>query len=80
MLAVGTDVARRGGRLLDLDWLYRATYLGAAVESLLLWSVLLYAASRRRGAPRWVAAVLFVVAATFAFGGQQYFSSSTTPT
>ena len=73
IFAVITDVLRRGGRLLDLEWMYRATYFGAVVESLVLWSVLLFAASRRTGAMRWVAAVLFVVAATFAFGGQQYF-------
>jgi len=73
LAAVGTDLYRRGGRLIGLEWLYRATYMGAAVESLLLWAVLLYAASRRRGVMSWVAAVLFVVALTFAFGGQAYF-------
>ncbi len=71
--AIITDVARRGSRLAELEGVYRATYAAAAVESLVVWGLLLYAASRRRGALSWVAAVLFVFAATFAFGGQQYF-------
>lgn len=72
-LAVAQDVARRGERLAQFEGLYRATYAAAVVESVVVWGALLYAASRRRGALRWVAGVLFVLGATFAFGGQQYF-------
>ena len=70
---VAADALRRGDRLMELHGVYRATYAGAMLESLVLWSLLLVAASRRHGWGRWVAAVLFVVAATFTFGGQQYF-------
>jgi hypothetical protein len=56
------DVLRRGDRVLDFTGFYRWTYLGAMLESTLLWAMLLYAASRRSGWTRWVATVLFVVA------------------
>ncbi|HEX7668528.1 MAG TPA: sulfatase-like hydrolase/transferase, partial [Polyangiaceae bacterium] len=67
------DFARRASRILSFESWYRATYAGALLESLLVWGMLLYAASRRRGAARHVAAVLFVVALTLAVGGQRYF-------
>ena len=73
VLAVVTDAARRGERIVHFESVYRFTYLAAFLESLLLWGGLLYAASRRRGRMRWVAAALFVIATTFAFGGQAYF-------
>jgi glucan phosphoethanolaminetransferase (alkaline phosphatase superfamily) len=73
LAAVATDVARRGERIIEFDWLHRVAYLAAALESALVWAVLLYAASRRTGMLRWISAVLFVVFGTFAFGGQQYF-------
>lgn len=56
---------------LDGDYVY--TYLAAILEGSVLWAALLYAASRRRGAMRHVNAVLFVLALTFAVGGQTYF-------
>jgi glucan phosphoethanolaminetransferase (alkaline phosphatase superfamily) len=70
---VAIDLGRRSERILEFQGYYRWTYLGAVVESLVLWATLLYAASRRRGAGRWVAAVLFVIGITFSFGGQAYF-------
>ncbi len=73
LLAVGLDLSRRGPRLMELSGGYRLMYLGAALESLLVWALLLYAASRRRGALRHVSAALFVGMLTFAFGGQAYF-------
>lgn len=73
LLAVATDALRRGTRLWNFEPTYKLTYFAAWVESLIVWSALLYAASRRSGWGRWVAAVLFVVFSTFAFGGQQYF-------
>ena len=67
------DFGRRSERLMQLEGVYRWTYVGAVVESAAVWGLLLYAASRRRGAMRWVAAVLFVFALTFSVGGQKYF-------
>jgi glucan phosphoethanolaminetransferase (alkaline phosphatase superfamily) len=70
---VGLDLARRGERVLEFGGLYRWTYLGAMLESMLVWATLLYAASRRRGWGRWPLSLLFVIAVTFTLGGQQYF-------
>ncbi|MEZ4226008.1 MAG: LTA synthase family protein [Polyangiaceae bacterium] len=67
------DFGRRSERLMALSGEYRWTYVAAVAESLFVWGLLLYAASRRRGALRWVAAVLFVFALTFTYGGQKYF-------
>lgn len=73
VVIVAVDLLRRGSRLGTLEAQYLLSYLGAIVESTLLWGSLLYAASRRRGAVRWVSATLFVVAISFAIGGQSYF-------
>lgn len=70
---VAIDVWRRGDRVLELSGHYRWTYLAAFAESTIVWATLLYAASRRSGWMRWVAAGLFVLAVTFSFGGQHYF-------
>ncbi len=74
-VVLGMDFARRSGRLAGLDTAHRALYLASLSESLIVWSALLYAASRRRGAWRWVAVVLFVIGFTFTVGGQTYFYS-----
>lgn len=73
LLAVAFDASRRGTRLTHLDWYHRATYLGAFVESLVVWGLLLYAASRRRGSTRIALGALFLFMLTFAVGGQRYF-------
>ncbi len=73
LLVVLTDVAMRGGRLLDLPFRYFGSYGVAVVESAVLWGTLLACASARRGWFRWVAAGLFVVLATAAVGCQLYF-------
>jgi glucan phosphoethanolaminetransferase (alkaline phosphatase superfamily) len=73
LLVVGLDVLRRGERLRALPGTYVLTYTAAIFEGGLVWATLVYAASRRRGALRWVNAVLFVIALTFAVGGQTYF-------
>jgi glucan phosphoethanolaminetransferase (alkaline phosphatase superfamily) len=73
LLVVAQDLGRRGGRLLAFDGLHCLTYAAAIFESMLVWAVLLYAASRRVGWMRWLAAALFVVGHTFAVGGQAYF-------
>jgi glucan phosphoethanolaminetransferase (alkaline phosphatase superfamily) len=73
LLVVALDLRRRGTRLFHLESPYQWTYLGAVLESAILWGTLLYAASRRRGALRSVNAVLFVLTLTLAVGGQSYF-------
>lgn len=50
-----------------------ASYAAAMFESGVLWGLLLYVASARRGVFRWIAAVLFVTLVTVSMGGQIYF-------
>jgi hypothetical protein len=73
VLVVLLDVRRRGARIAQFEQFHALTYLGSFVESLCVWGALLYAASRRRGALRHVAAALFVIMVTFTVGGQSYF-------
>ncbi|MES1185946.1 MAG: sulfatase-like hydrolase/transferase [Myxococcales bacterium] len=73
VVVVALDFWRRGGRIRAFEQFYALTYLASFVESLCVWGLLLYAASRRRGWLRHVAAVLFVVMVTFTVGGQSYF-------
>ena len=47
---LAVDFWRRGGRIVAFESQYRGTYALAALESFVLWTTLLYAASRRRGA------------------------------
>lgn len=72
-LIVLCDARIRGGRLMELSPAYMASYGAAMLESALLWGLLLFAASARRGALRWLAAGVFVALATLAMGGQIYF-------
>ncbi|MGC4090332.1 MAG: sulfatase-like hydrolase/transferase [Polyangiaceae bacterium] len=73
LLVIGLDVLRRGERLRGLEGTYVLTYAAAIAEGVLVWASLIYAASRRRGKLRWLSSVLFVLALTFAVGGQSYF-------
>lgn len=73
LLVVLLDFRRRGARIAQFESFHVLTYLGSFIESLCVWGALLYAASRRRGGLRHVAAVLFVVMVTFTVGGQSYF-------
>ena len=73
LLIVSLDFGRRSARILEFEGDYRLTYAAAILESAVLWSLLLLAACRQRGFSRVVSAVLFVVYATFAVGGQTYF-------
>jgi glucan phosphoethanolaminetransferase (alkaline phosphatase superfamily) len=70
---LASDLYRRGSRIRAFEGDYALSYAAAILESIVVWGVLLYAASRRRGALGWVAALLFVVFSTFAIGGQTYF-------
>ncbi len=67
------DARVRGERLVTLEPRYVASYAAALVESGVLWGLLLYGASSRRGVLRWAAAVLFVGLSTLSLGGQVYF-------
>ncbi len=70
------DFAVRGDRLLTMPGRYFGSYIAAVIESGLFWGLILFAASRRRGALRWVAAALFVLTAVCAMGTQVYFHTS----
>ncbi|MEI9953980.1 MAG: sulfatase-like hydrolase/transferase [Pseudomonadota bacterium] len=74
-VVLGMDLSRRSARLASLDLWHQGYYLASLTEGVLLWSVLLHAASRRRGVLRWLSALLFVIGFTFAVGGQSYFYS-----
>ncbi len=71
------DFGRRGERIAAFDGFHLFTYVASLFEALVLWGVLLVAASRRGGEEtrpgRWLSRVLFVVFLTFAIGGQTYF-------
>ena len=73
LLVVLLDFKRRGARIRAFEHDYVLTYLASFAESICVWGLLLYAAARRQGWLRHVAAVLFVVFVTFAVGGQSYF-------
>lgn len=75
LIVLGMDWSRRSARLSGLERSHQALYLASLLESVLVWSALVHAASRRRGALRWLCAVLFVIAFTFSVGGQTYFYS-----
>lgn len=69
------DLATRGSRIVKLPPKYIGSYSLAVVESGILWGSLLCACAARRGAFRWIAAMMFVVLYTAAIGGQMYFHS-----
>jgi glucan phosphoethanolaminetransferase (alkaline phosphatase superfamily) len=73
LLVLVTDARIRGDRLLALSPRYMASYAAAMVETAAIWGLLLFAASARRGAFRWIASALFVILATVVIGGQIYF-------
>ena len=63
LLVVLADLTLRGERVLGFPIKYVGSYSAAFVESAVLWGVLLYAASARRGRLRWLAAAAFVALA-----------------
>jgi len=73
VLVVALDFYRRGARIAGFEKQHALFYLGSFIESLCVWGVLLFAASRRHGRLRHVAAALFVLMVTFTVGGQSYF-------
>jgi glucan phosphoethanolaminetransferase (alkaline phosphatase superfamily) len=76
LLVVALDASKRGDRLLGFSGKYLASYAVAMLESGLLWGLLLFAASARKGPFRWLTGALFVVLATMSLGGQVYFYKS----
>src|SRR5690606_10426875 len=73
LLVVTLDASRRWARLARMDHYNWGAYLGSVVEACVVWGVLVFAASRRRGLGAWTSAALFVFFITFAVGGQTYF-------
>lgn len=72
VLSLVTDSWHRAGHLWNMPLRYQALYVLAAVESCIVWGLLLYSAGRRSWAGN-ALSVLFVVAFTAALGGQVYF-------
>ncbi len=73
VVVVVADALRRGQRLASFETGSMRSYALACAESALVWGLLLLAAARTGGATAWLHRGLFVIAATLAFGGQQYF-------
>ena len=73
LISVGLDASRRGARMMEFAPYYQGTYAASMLESLCVWGLLLYAASRRYGPRRWVFKIAFALALTLSFGGQRYF-------
>lgn len=67
------DLRIRGGRLVSMPPKYIGVYGVAVLESVVLWGSLLLVASARRGASRWVAAVMLTLMLTISIGIQRYF-------
>ena len=70
---VAFDVARRGASVLRAGPSAMLAYCGSLAVSVAFWGVLMLLASRRQGALRHVAALVAVIVATLAIGGQAYF-------
>jgi len=74
-ITLGVDLLGRSAHIGAFGRLHLLAYAGSVAESAIFWGVLLYAASRRRGALRHVAAALFAVFFTLAAGVQSGFFS-----
>ena len=73
IISLALDFVHRGYRIVSFDAYHRITYFGAALESLVVSSMLLAGASRRRGVFAWVLCAVFAIALTASLGGQHYF-------
>jgi glucan phosphoethanolaminetransferase (alkaline phosphatase superfamily) len=65
---VGTDLLRRARLIAAFDKPHLSGYLASVIESFLFWGLLLFVASRRRGALSAVGAALFLLLFTLAAG------------
>lgn len=72
---MGSDGVLRASQILGFDRQHALGYLGGSFESLVVWAVLLYVASRRRGLARGPVGVLFVVLYALAVGVEGAFHS-----
>ncbi len=72
---LGGDLLRRAAHIVAFDPEHRYGYLGSVAESLLVWAILLYVASRRRGLVQVVLAPIFVLLFTLAAGVEGAFDA-----
>ncbi|MBI4699932.1 MAG: sulfatase-like hydrolase/transferase [Deltaproteobacteria bacterium] len=70
---LGTDLCRRAGRIAGFDRTHQLGYVATAAASALFWTLVLYAAARRRGVLRQAAAGVFAVLFTLVAGVQAGF-------
>jgi glucan phosphoethanolaminetransferase (alkaline phosphatase superfamily) len=75
VITVVLDLARRSGHIGAFGRMHLLAYAGSVIESAIFWAILLYAASRRKGSLRHVAAVLFGVLFALSAGVQSGFFS-----
>ena len=73
LVVLVSDFLTRGRELVHLPAKYMGSYLVAVLESALLWGVLLWVTSARRGPVRWIAAFVFALFMMLAVGVQHYF-------
>ena len=73
LISLVSDIVHRGRRIAAFDAYHSVTYTGAVLESFAIGSLMLAAASRRRGYWPWAIAGLFAIALTASIGGQHYF-------
>lgn len=71
-LVVGLDFAHRRTRIVDFEPREIVFYFASGAIGLVLWSALLFAATRVKGPGRWLVRVLLAIAALLAVGGQHY--------
>ena len=72
---LGGDLLRRAAHIVAFYPEHRYGYLGSVAESLLVWAILLYVASRRRGLLQVVLAPIFVLLFTLAAGVEGAFDA-----
>ncbi len=70
---VWTDFVRRGKEIVRFTPHYRVPYVLGALEALVMWGLLVFVASRRRGVVKAIAAFLFVGLFTLILGVQSGF-------
>ena len=71
----GWDLIRRGGHIASFDPEHRYGYLGSIAESAIVWAILLYVGSRRRGLLQVLLAPIFVLLFTLAAGVEGAFDA-----
>ena len=72
VVLAGLDYAKRRPRIVELEPFELVFYAASALLAIVTWTALFAAATRVRGAGRWVVRALLAVAALLAVGGQLY--------